>query len=222
MTTFTRRSPAHDALEHLKPRWGRLKDMPVALDYGDPRAESERAKGLGLCDVSAFPRITVKGPGASRWLGEQGLEIPAGIYSVGRAGRTDRIIRTGGAEFLIEDGVDGQTALRLISTQKEGVPGVYRIPRQDASYLLMGKDANLVLLETCGVDCSGREERAVFSRVAGVSCALLAVEIHKLPAFQIWCDPSYGAYLWETLLEIVRDKGGGPVGMSSVFPELES
>jgi sarcosine oxidase subunit gamma len=220
MTTLTRRSPAHDALEHLKPRWGRLQDMPVALDYGDPRAEAERAKVLALCDVSAFPRITVKGPGASRWLEDQGLEVPAGIYNAGRAGRTDRIIRTGGAEFLIEDGVDGQTARRLISTQNERVPDVYRIPRQDASYLLTGRDANDVLLETCGVDFSAREEKAVFSRVAGVSCALLAVEVHQIPAFQIWCDPSYGPYLWETLLEIVREKGGGPVGMSSVFPEL--
>ena len=55
----------------------------------------------------------------------------------------------------------------------------------------------------------------------GVTTRLMsAVEVRQIPAFQIWCDPSYGPYLWETLLEIVREKGGGPVGMSSVFPEL--
>lgn len=222
MTTMIRRSPAHDCLEHLKPRWGRLHDMPVALDYGDASAESERAKTLALCDVSALPRVTLKGPGAERWLREQGWEIPAAIYEISRVGRSDRIIRTGGTEFLVEDGVGGSTALGLLTPGKGGTPGVYRIPRQDASFLLTGRDANDVLLETCGIDFSTRPPQAVYSRVAGVSCALLPVEPSGIPAFQVSCDGSYGVYLWETLLEIVREKGGSPVGMSSVFPDLGS
>ena len=220
MTAISRRSPVHDALEPLKPRWGRLHDMPVALDYGDARGEAERARTLALCDVSALTRVTVKGPGAERWLREQGLQVPASIYGVARAGRSDLILRSGGAEFLIEDGVSGNTALGLLGAGKGGKPDVYRIPRQDASFLLLGKDANDVMLETCGVDLSAREARAVYSRVAGVSCALLPIEVNGIPGFQMWCDGTYGAYLWETLLEIIRDKGGGPVGMTSVFPDV--
>lgn len=221
MTTITRRSPVHEALEHLKPRWGRVHDMPVALDFGDARAEAERARTLALCDVSALPRVTVKGPGAERWLREQGVEAPVAIYDAGRAGRADVILRTGGAEFLIEDDIGGATAVNLIAAGKGGKPGVYCIPRQDASFLLTGTHANDVMLETCGVDFSGREPRAVFSRVAGVSCAILPIAVNGIAAFQIWCDGSYGSYLWETLLEIVREKGGAAVGMSSVFPEVK-
>lgn len=221
MTSLMRRSPVHDALERLKPRWGALHDMPVALDFGSSGAEAERAKTLALCDVSALLRMTVKGPGAERWLRELGLEVPEAIYDAGRAGRGDLVLRTGGAEFLIEDGIAGTTALGLLGAGKGEKPDVYCIPRQDASFMLTGKSADEVMLETCGVDLSRREPRAVFSRVAGVSCALLPVQVDGIPAFQIWCDGSYGSYLWETLLEIVRDKGGGPVGISSLFPGVK-
>jgi len=220
MTAIKRRSPVHDALEPLKPRWGRLHDMPVALDYGDARAEAERARTLALCDVSALTRFGIKGPGAERWFRGQGLPLPASVCGVARAGRSDLILRSGGAEFFIEDGASGNTALGLLAAGKGGKPDVYHIPRQDASFLLTGKDANDVMLETCGVDLSAREARAVYSRVAGVSCAILPIEVNGIPGFQIWCDGTYGAYLWETLLEILRDKGGGPVGMSSVFPDI--
>jgi hypothetical protein len=33
-------------------------------------------------------------------------------------------------------------------------------------------------------------------------------------------DGSFGAYLWDTLLEIVRELGGDAVGLSAFFPDL--
>jgi sarcosine oxidase subunit gamma len=194
--------------------------MPVALDYGDPAREGERARALGLCDVSALPRITLKGPGAEGWLRQKGLPAPAGVYEVARGGRGEKLIRTGRSEFLIEDGPAGGAALQAILAGKDPIREVYRIPRQDASFLLTGKETEGVLLETCGVDLAAREPKAVFSRVAGVSCALLPVELGAVQAFQIWCDGSYGAYLWDTLLAIVVEKGGGPVGLSTLFSEV--
>jgi hypothetical protein len=39
-------------------------------------------------------------------------------------------------------------------------------------------------------------------------------------AFRFWLDPSYGSYLWETLLEIVRDQGGDAIGFDALDPSF--
>jgi sarcosine oxidase subunit gamma len=216
--TAVRRSPVHEALEHLGPRWGKLHDMPVALNVGRPVEEAASAKTLGLCDVSSFPRVTLKGPGAEAWLRDQGVGVPTEIYEVLRTGKSI-VARTGGAEFFIEDGVSGRIVAGL--PKAGGDLEVYRVLRQDAAMILGGSRAVDVMLETCGVDCSSHEFRMVYSRVAGVSCAILPDTVDGLRAYRIWCDASYGPYLWQTLLEIVKEKGGGAVGLAAVFREVE-
>ena len=42
---------------------------------------------------------------------------------------------------------------------------------------------------------------------AGEICGL-----GDVPAYRLWCEPSYGEYLFAALLEIVQELGGGPVG----------
>ena len=37
--------------------------------------------------------------------------------------------------------------------------------------------------------------------------------------YRIWCDGTYGAYLWDTLLEIAIELGGGAVGLTAVWPD---
>jgi sarcosine oxidase subunit gamma len=36
------------------------------------------------------------------------------------------------------------------------------------------------------------------------------------PTLRIWCDGTYGHYLWETLLDIAGDLGGGAVVARSI------
>ena len=49
-----------------------------------PRAANFNAflalRTLGLCDLSALPRLGVKGPGAEGWLRGQRVEPPAAVY----------------------------------------------------------------------------------------------------------------------------------------------
>lgn len=46
--------------------------------------------------------------------------------------------------------------------------------------------------------------------------------LNGLAVFQIWADCSYGMYLWETLLGILHELGGGVVGTACFFPDLVS
>lgn len=216
-----RLSPVHDALSHLHPTWDDVHGMPVALSFGDSRGENDRARTLGLADVSALPRITLKGPGAEAFLRQQGINMPSGIFAATAMG--DGVAaRTGGAEFFVEDSASGTVVAGLTGLVRPGVPGVYPVYRADASLFLSGTLATEVFAQTCGYDFRGREAgKLVFTRVAGVSCSILPRTVNSIDLFQLWMDGTFGVSLWETLTEIAGELGGGPVGLLPFFPPLK-
>ncbi|HXG23305.1 MAG TPA: hypothetical protein VNJ09_02025 [Chthonomonadales bacterium] len=215
MTRPVRFSPVHDALEHLHPHWGVLAGMAVALDFGSSAVERLMAKRLALCDVSAFDRISVKGAKAAAFLQEQNIPTPEDIYAIATLPDEGLIARTGKAEFFLEDGAHGNRVGCVRKALGKGKEGVYPVLREDASFLISGSEATEVMAQTCGYDFRRADSRMVFSRVAMVSCAILPRTLNGIPAFQLWLDSTYGAYLWETLLAIVRELGGNVVGLST-------
>mgnify|MGYP003312191126 CR=1 FL=1 len=141
---------------------------------------------------------------------------------------------------IASTGQDGSAVERvstaLAKDTESGVTGVYRIERQDASLLVCGEEAHKVLEQTCGyhfrmdnqienkkehseLPAEQRSRDVVLTRVAGVSATVRALNLvardrpRGVPAFRVWTSPSYGLYLWEAIAEIVRDLGGGPVGL---------
>jgi sarcosine oxidase subunit gamma len=211
-SSSTRCSPVHDALEHLHPEWSLIHGMPAAINFRESSAEP---RSLALCDVSSIPRLGLKGPGAADWLIGQGLKVPSSIYGCTPVGKTGWVARAGTTEFLIEDSLGEDVVAKLLAAPVTS--SVYRMQRQDASLLLSGTNGHLVLAETCGVDFSDPDSKLIYSRVAGVSCAILSRRLNDIPLWQFWFDNSYGMYLWETLLEIVGDHGGAAAGLSSFY-----
>nr|MBA3710025.1 hypothetical protein [Planctomycetota bacterium] len=175
---------------------------------------------VSVCDASAFPRLTLKGAQAETFLRDSGVDVPARLFEVRALTGGGIVARTGTAEFFCEDGVADRTVARLESTLLAAPAKVYRAVRQDASFLLGGSAVNQLLLQTCGVDFPSLGPDLVFSRVAGVSCAILKRTLNQKPVYQLWLDHSYGSYLWENLIEIASDLGGGPVGLGGFFPQL--
>lgn len=216
----SRLSPLDDALEQLGARWGSLADMPVPLDFGDPRREPARAAIAGLCDASALARLAVKGPAARSFLSDQGLVPPEKIYDYLPADGGGLIVRTGAAEYFVEDGWDGGTVAGLAAALGPAWPGVYRVLGPDASLLLAGREAIGVLSQACGFNFRDGGGQFVMTQVAGVSCGVVERELAAGRVFQLWLDGTYGIYLWNALLEIVVEAGGGPVGAGCLFPEL--
>ena len=50
--------------------------------------------------------------------------------------------------------------------------------------------------------------------MVGIAVTVIdASSAHAAPCYRIWCDGTYGAYLWDTLLEIAIELGGGAVGL---------
>jgi sarcosine oxidase, subunit gamma len=217
--TPRRLSPIHDELEHLHVRFVDVEGMPVAVSYGDGAKEKTAAADLGLCDVSFLSRVTLKGPAAVSVLNSKQIAVPEKVLDVASVHGGGIVARTGATEFFVEDGLRGINVQQVATAARE-TGGCYIATRQDASFLLSGKRAVEVFLETCGYDFRQPPKQIVFTRVVGVSCSILHRDFGGVGAFQLWLDGSYGGYLWETLLEIVRELNGAAVGAGAFYDDL--
>jgi len=201
----------------LNPEWRQIQGMPAAWSFQSLEAEKSNMADLALCDCSCLPRTSLKGPAAVAWLEGLGIAVPPKLYEHSNWNGEGLIIRVDKQEVFLEDDLERQGVKQIMEHHLAAPSGVYRVERQDASFLLSGARAGEVLLETCGYDFRPSGNHLVMTRVAGVSCAVLRLEKSKVPLFRFWLDCSYGAYLWEALHEIVHDHGGDVVGMGCLY-----
>jgi sarcosine oxidase subunit gamma len=203
-----------------------------ASDAADP-------DDLALCDIGGFDRLLLKGPGLYlspptplpsgergaggflQRLADVGVTMPDRIFAASDLPAQGVVIRTGASEIFLEDGPTGTQCASLAEALGYGGDGVYKAPAPTASLLLSGERATEVLLETCNIDFREPSGDVVMTRVAGVSCSILFRTLRGHPVFQLWFDGTYGNYLGNTLLDIVREHKGGAVGMSAYFETQE-
>lgn len=197
-------------------RWITVQDMRVPLSF---RSEGSR-DAVAICDMSALRRCGVKGPGAAEWLDSVGIAVPARHNRWVDVAGGGMIGRLGHTEFFVEDGPQGNVVDTIIARFGAGVAGAYWVPHQDAAIVLTGARANEVLVQTCNINFGAIDAVAhelVMTSMAGVSVLV----IPRDNRYHIWCDPTFGPYLWRTLFDIVREAGGGPVGLGSIYPEIQ-
>jgi sarcosine oxidase subunit gamma len=192
----------------LRPRWIHVNGMRLPGSF-----ESEGdVRELAIADVSCFAKAGLKGPRAASWLAERGIPVPprANTWT------GDLIARLGETEFFLE----GDAAGKVVETASQGV---YPVLRQDTAIALAGRRVNEVLLETCSFNFAAldTQETLVMTSMAGVPVLVIPQRREGLPLTRIWADPTFAPYLWQTLLEIVQELGGGPAGLASVFPQLQ-
>src|SRR5262249_52696255 len=121
------------------------------------------------------------------------------------------------ADFFLEAGVTGSILPAGSS------PGVYRVERQDATFLLTGTRALEVLAQLCSLDFrSAPAGRLALTRAGGVNCGILPEGAGVGSRFRFWVDPSFAVSFWEMLAEIAGELGGQVVGAACLYPELRS
>lgn len=155
-----------------------------------------------ISDYSLQPRYGCKGPQAENWLSFQGISVPGLINSVCRGSNgVTRVLQLGQTEFLVE--ADHQTINALYSNPRQ--PGVYPVCRQDACIGLQGLNLNALLLQICNINFHGptvTNTSVVLTSMAGVSVIVVPDLLAPIPNCTIWCDGTYGHYLWRTLQAI--------------------
>lgn len=208
-------SPIHGALEAMQPLWSNETTGPKMVVSFDHR-DDERAAILGLADLSHQTRAGAKGRGTAEWLAALGVTIPSQPNSWSPLPGGGLVARLGTTEFLVEN----DAALVDKIMQAKRAAGVYPVLRQDAAFALCGARVNELLLQTCNVDfrtLDAEPTKVVLTSMAGVGITILSKKSGKYPSYRIWCDGTYGVYLWETLAEIATELGGGCIGVNALL-----
>ena len=214
-----RLSAVHACLERLGAVWDEHGGAMRPLHFGDPESEAAVAPVLGLADRGALPRIGVKGPDAVEWARAQRIAVPEEVYGWTRAAGGALTVRVGNGELFLE----GAHAAAVEEGLATAAPATacWPVRREDAAFLLCGARAHEVLAQACSHDFRGAAGSFVMTRVALVSCSILVEgDAAGSPVYHLWAAASYGPYLWDELLAIVRDCGGGPVGDVAVATVL--
>ncbi len=212
MNTPLRFSPIHDSLQLLKGTWRDINGMPSLVTLPDER---QHASYLGIADLSFLTRFGVKGANAGDWLASQGLSVPERPntwYSLPEGGI---IARLGMNEFLIEDSLHSTVAPRLAEACQKPPAKVYPVLRQDAAIALCGSELNELLRQTCNINFRAlaiAQHPVVLTSAIGVAVTVIPGERNGPPFYRLWCDGTFGAYVWRTLLAIAEELGGGAVG----------
>ncbi|GAC1306665.1 MAG: hypothetical protein NVSMB10_11580 [Steroidobacteraceae bacterium] len=167
-------------------------------------------------------RLGIKGPGAERWLGALGIEVPPSPNSwVGEAGvdAEDLLVaRLGTAEFFLEGASRGSRLSRILAAARAYPPGVYPVLREDAAFSLSGDRCLDVLAQTCNVnfaDLALEARPIVLTLMIGVSVLIVPCTAAGRAEYRIWCDPTFGSYLEESLGGVVVESGGQHRGVAA-------
>lgn len=227
---IVRMSPVHACLDRLAPVWQEHNGAQIARHFGDPDTEAVTAQLLGLADRGALARFGLKGPGAIEWASEQGIEVPDKTYGWNRADDGSLTVRAGHTELFLEGNHAAMVESAVTKTAPEDM--CFPVLREDAAFLLTGRFADRVLSQVCSYDLRAAVGNFVMTQVALVSCSILVERIVSngigvtdekfAPVYHLWTTASYGPYLWEELLAIVRECGGSPVGEDAVTTLLKT
>lgn len=195
--TLTRQSPLHALI--------------ASASFPAGELQAERAKCVGLCDQSLLEKWGLRGSGAAAWLASQGIDVPDSIYASNSLSEGGLIVRVGDDEFFLE-AASTEQSLAVLRTALPERAGCTAIPREEAAFLLTGHRSRELLAQTCGHPLADSPAgKLVFTRVAGVSCGVLPQRGDETIVYRLWLDPSFAIYLWETLLEIALELGGGAI-----------
>lgn len=215
MSAPVRVSPLLDAQRSQASKWTQPEGMQSVAAFGPTDAAHLHQVGIG--DLSFRRRAGVKGPGAAAWLKSLDIETPERPNSWLRMPDGTLVLRLGMTEFLVEDVPGGAHAARLQAAAP--AHGVYPVPRFDASLVIAGREALELTRQTCAFDfatLSPQAQTVVMTSMVGVGITAIALNGSDGLRYRLWCDGTYGSYLWSTLVEVARDLGGGEVGLDAL------
>lgn len=203
-------SPLQDATSALVGTRRNINNMTALFAM---EGDETKAASVGIADLSFLNRFGVKGAGAAAWLESCGIPIPDRPNSWLPLD-SGLVTRLGINEFLIEE----SSSAPLRGSDRQQLPAkVYAVLRQDAAIALCGEAVNKLLLQSCNINLRAlnlSEHPLVITSMVGIAVQIVPMECDGQVIYRIWCDGTFGPYLWKTLLEIAEELGGGAIGAS--------
>lgn len=174
---------------------------------------------LALVDLSPLPRYGFKGREVVPWLASSGVAAPEVNNRARRLDDGTLIARLADMEALL---LCDPLAPRMPALP-DPEPGVrcYSVPRRDSHcwFILTGRLAEPCLRKLCGVDL--RTERfpelaVAQTSVAHLSTILIRQDMYGTAAFHLLADSASALYLWDVLIDAMREFNGAPGGLRAL------
>ncbi len=221
----TRRSFIWRELVAAGARFAEVNGTATAMDFGNPAAEAETARRMGLVDLSPLPRTGYKGRGALDWLRSQGVQVPEENNRALVQPDGSVACRLAPSELLLLGPLDG--APGLVDELDAAWPGpdagtgAYRVPRPDTNlwFALTGSDADAMFSKICGVDLRTSHFPNLGiaqTQVARLSGIVVRADLGATPVFHLLADCASAGYMLAVLKDAMDEFGGGLVGLAAL------
>jgi sarcosine oxidase subunit gamma len=128
------------------------------------------------------------------------------------------VARLGSSEFFLEDDTGAMGIERLVPDLERPQSGVYPVLREDAEFALAGDAVHEALAQVCNVNFAAlslESRPVIMTLMIGVAVLVVPQTTAHGRRYRIWCDPTFGAYLGESLGKVVVDCGGSFRGVSA-------
>jgi len=172
---------------------------------------------MGLIDLSLVMRMGVKGPGASAWLTSQGISLAEQCNKAVRQKSEDIAVQLAPEEILILGDLKGESNLcaGLEASWKlntEGERRGYLVPRSDSHcwFLITGVFAPDMFSKICAVDLRRHkfsDLQVAQTQAAHLSAIIVRDDQFGYAAYHLLADSASAEYLWECLLDAMKEFG---------------
>ena len=221
---MSRRSFVQRKLELAGANFAQVGDTLVAADFGNAAAETERARNLGLADLSPLPRCGFKGRETLEWLGAHGIQAGADPNRTFAQPGGALVAMLAWSEALILDdplGGNGPSARLADAWSLDDASGCYALERRDSHYwfAVCGARAAEPLSKLCAVDL--RPEMFALGHIAQTTLArtnaiVMRADIGSTLAYYVLGDSASAEYVWDSLLDAMQEFDGQPAGLHAL------
>jgi sarcosine oxidase subunit alpha len=218
------RTPLHDWHAAHGARFAHREGWQTVAAYAAPERETEVARaGLGLADISAFAKMSLRGPGASALVASffpgQVTQPPRWAAVVPATGAIS--CRLHDEHFLMLPSTpmakpvadppvglyNGRTVLQIDETS--AFAGFWLIGAQGADLVCHLTSLDL---RPAAFPVNSCAETAL----ASVEALLIRTDDLPVPSLRIYVAWDLGEFVWERVLEAGHDRGITPVGMDAL------
>ena len=195
----------------------------VAMSFAGEGDSPERARRMGLCDLSPLPRCGFKGRGTAEWLGKAGISQPENPNrAVLHGGMLVASLSWQERLLLNPPGADEDECAKIGGAWSfDAAPGCYPVPRNDTHGWLVvtGEAAAEMLAKVCAVDfrahkfADGEVAQTSLARISGI---VIRGDLGATPAFHVLSDSASADYFLGCLTDAMSEFGGGFIGLKTL------
>ncbi len=206
----------------------------LPVHYGDVSQEAAWLREtVGVSDISPIGKLRVVGAGAAQAVGA--LLPEAAEQAPGSVNEADSPLQRGGKllaarlapdEFLlltpagVASSAVASSAMEAVQTGNYPCSHAVDVTSGLCGVAIVGPATQGMMSRITELDTSPRALpglACVQSRFADVQGLLLRRDVNGTAMYQFYAGREFGEYLWEVLIEVAREAGGGPVGTEALL-----